>query len=128
MLKNSPVTPTIPVTDIKKAKDFYQNKLGLKLDDKQMPDGLLFEAGEETLLYIYERGKSTADHTLASFKVDNIEQEIKELTEKGILFEQYDLPNGLVTDENGIATMGNVKSAWFKDPDDNILALVQIKE
>jgi catechol 2,3-dioxygenase-like lactoylglutathione lyase family enzyme len=126
MLENSRVTATIPVTDIERARDFYVNKLGLKENPKMKDsDGILFNAGDGTDLYIYQRGPSKADHTLATFKVDDIETLISELFEKGISFEHYDLPNGLKTNEKGIAIMGNVKSAWFKDPDGNILALIQ---
>lgn len=126
MLGNFRVTATIPVTDIDKAKDFYINKLGLKENPKMKDtDGILLNAGDGTDLYIYQRGQSKADHTLATFKVNDIETLISELFEKGISFEHYDLPNGLKTNEKGIATMGSVKSAWFKDPDGNILALIQ---
>jgi catechol 2,3-dioxygenase-like lactoylglutathione lyase family enzyme len=126
MLGDFRVTATIPVTDIDKARNFYVTKLGLKENPKMKDsDGILFSAGEGTDLYIYKRGPSKADHTLATFKVDDIETLINELFEKGISFEHYDMPNGLKTNEKGIATMGSIKSAWFKDPDGNILALIQ---
>ncbi len=126
MLTNASVYPTIPVTDMNRAKDFYTNTLGLKLDDKSEPAGVVFKAGN-TKLYIYQRGPSRADHTLASFDVDNLEQTINELSQKGIVFEQYDIPEmGLKTDEKGIAVQGSVKGAWFKDPDGNILAISQM--
>jgi len=128
MLTNSPVTPAIPVTDIRKAIDFYKNTLGLKQSAMQMEkDGALFDAGEGTKIYLYQRGQSKADHTLASFNVDNIEEIVDELFQKGVVFEQYDMPNGIKTDAKGIATMGDMKSAWFKDPDGNILAILEVK-
>lgn len=119
--------PTIPVTDISRAIDFYVNKLGLKQNPMSMEkDGALFDAGKGTMLYLYQRAASKADHTLASFAVENLEQTMGELLETGVTFEHYDMP-GLKTDEKGVATNGNIKSAWFKDPDGNILGLVEVK-
>ncbi|HYM65236.1 MAG TPA: VOC family protein [Candidatus Sulfotelmatobacter sp.] len=129
MLNNSPVTPTIAVTDLKRAKDFYGGKLGLT-EDSSMSDenGVLYNAGLGSKLYIYSRpNPPTADHTQVSFKVDNIDTSIDELSSKGVTFEHYDMPEmGLKTDEKGVATLGKVKSAWFKDPDGNILSLLQV--
>jgi catechol 2,3-dioxygenase-like lactoylglutathione lyase family enzyme len=125
MLKNATVAPTIPVTDIKKAKEFYKDKLGLEVLEES-EQGITFSAGKGTSLYIYERGPSKADHTLAGFRVDDLEAIVVELTKAGIIFEQYDFP-GLKTDEKGIATLEKEgeKSAWFKDPDGNILAIAE---
>ena len=58
------------------------------------------------------------------FIVDDVEDTVKGLKDRGVVFEEYDFP-GLKT-ENGIATMGNVKGAWFRDPDGNILAVSQV--
>ena len=125
VLTNSTVSPTLVSTNLDRSKDFYGNKLGLK-EDPSMTDenGVLYQAGNGTNLYLYKRpNPPVADHTLVSFKVDNLEAEITELSQKGVVFEHYDMP-GLKTDEKGIATMGPVKSAWFKDPDGNILSLL----
>ncbi len=123
MLSDFPIAPTIPVTDLKKARDFYEGKLGLKVK-KEEKSGITFEAGENTFFYVYQRGESKADHTLASFLVKNVEAVVDELSDKGIVFEQYDYP-GLKTNEKGIATMEDEgeKGAWFKDPFGNILAV-----
>lgn len=129
MLANSPVTPTLAVTDLEKSKDFYENKLGLSSDPKMTDEnGILYKAGMGTMLYLYKRqSPSTADNTQVSFKVEDINNEIDELSGKGVVFEQYDMPEmGLKTDEKGVATMGEIKSAWFKDPDGNILSLLEV--
>lgn len=126
MIKLTSITPTIPVTNLARSKDFYGTKLGLKESTiKAEPDSVMYEAGDGTYLYIYQRGASKADHTLASFKVDNLEQAINDLSKNGVEFEHYDLP-GLKTDEKGIALVGTAKVAWFKDPDNNILGLAQM--
>ncbi len=126
MLDKYPVSPTIPITDIQRAKDFYQNILDLKLESESDND-LLFGAGGGTKLYLYKRGPSKADHTLCGFTVDNLEEVVKELAAKGIKFEQYDIPGFIKTDEMGIATMDTEKAAWLKDPDGNILGISQRK-
>jgi hypothetical protein len=90
-----------------------------------MDEGLIFEAGNNTKLYLYKRNPTKADHTIASFIVDNIETEVNHLKEKGIIFEEYDLPN--IKTVNGIATSGNYKSAWFKDTEGNIISVSQMK-
>ena len=130
MLGNFPITPSLPVTDLNRARRFYEDKLGLKPEwshaDMPFPD-VMYRCGGGTMLYIYQRSTPTkADHTTCAWKVDDIEKEMRELRAKGIMFEEYDMP-GLKT-TNGIATWGKDKSAWFKDPDGNILSLAQMAE
>lgn len=124
LLSNAQLYPTIPVTDLARARIFYEDTLGLKISDDTMPQGLVFQIGP-CKLYIYQRDPSKADHTLAGFQVDDIVKTIEELTEKGVMFEHYDFP-GLKTDEKGISIQGPVKAAWFKDPDGNILGITEI--
>jgi len=124
MLTNSPIAPTLPVTDLNRARGFYEGKLGLKVtqaDDHQA----MYECGGGTMLYIWQREPSMTDHTEAGFQVDNIEQEVSDLKSKGVTFESYDMPD-LKTDENNIASIDGFKSAWFKDTEGNILSLTQM--
>jgi catechol 2,3-dioxygenase-like lactoylglutathione lyase family enzyme len=123
-LREYPVYASIPVTDLKRSQNFYGNTLGLSLVERELEDGLVFQAGDKTQLYLYPRGPSKADHTLAGFRVNDIEMIMNALSKDGVMFEQYDLP-GIKTDERGIAHMRDVKSAWFKDPDGNILAITE---
>lgn len=123
MISNGVVIATLPVTDAKRARDFYVNKLGLKVVNDD-PDMLILEAGEHTFISLYQRPTPTiADQTVAGFVVDNLDQTIRELKGKGVTFEEYDLPN--VKTKNGIATMDEGRGAWFKDPDGNILGVVE---
>ncbi len=124
MLSNAPISPTLPATDIERAKKFYSEKLGLKESAAQEPGGVTFDCGKGTQLYIYQRGPVKVEHTLASFMVDDLEAEMAELRGRGVVFEEYDFP-GLKT-VNGIADMGGFKAAWFKDSEGNILALGQM--
>lgn len=125
MLSNYPVAAILPITDAKRSKKFYQDTLGLRLIELPGPDDLLmFEAGKGTSLVLYTRPPVKVEHTQVGFNVDDVEKVVKELREKGVEFEEYDMP-GLKT-VKGIATMEGSKSAWFKDPDGNTLSINQM--
>jgi catechol 2,3-dioxygenase-like lactoylglutathione lyase family enzyme len=123
MLTSTMVIPTLPVVDLARARKFYEEKLGLRfLEERE--SGILFDCGGGTALLLYPRAPTKADNTAASFVVDDIEAAVNDLKQKGITFEEYDMP-GLKT-ERGIATTREDKNAWFKDAEGNILALTQL--
>jgi predicted enzyme related to lactoylglutathione lyase len=127
MLANSPIRPTIPVVDLNRAKRFYETALGLKpgpTNNDNTSNIATFECGNGTRMELYQRAPSKADHTVATFEVSDIEEEVNMLRGKGVNFEEYDMP-GIKT-QNGIATQGSVKAAWFKDTEGNILCIHQI--
>ena len=99
MLANYPVAAILPAVDLERAKKFYEEKLGLQPVDMPGVGGAMFACGEGTQLYLYQRDTATkADHTVAGWKVDNIEEVVQALEERGVVFEQYDLL-GLRTDD-----------------------------
>ena len=122
MLGNARVAAMLPVTDLARSRKFYEGTLGLKLWSEE-PDGLLFECGGGSLLGVYERPAVKVEHTQAGFEVSDLESEMRELRSKGITFENYNMPS--LRTENGIASIGGTRGAWFKDPDGNILGVVQ---
>ena len=129
MLSNSPISPILPCVDIDGAKRFYGEMLGLEevpMPDSEMAQGaLIYACGQGTMLYIYQRETpAKADHTVVAWMVDDLDTLVTGLAERGVTFEQYDMP-GLKTDERGIAVDGQRKSAWFKDPEGNILSINQ---
>ena len=115
MLTNASIHPTLPVIDLVRARKFYEEKLGLKVArvDPDPAQGVLYEAGKGTQLYVYKREATKAEHTVAGFTVADVEAEVKELKAKGVVFEEYDM-HGFKT-VNSIFTMGEMKVAWFKD-------------
>ena len=124
MLKEAMTGDTIPITDVERAKQFYGTTLGLEYKPEWSDEeNLMYMAGKGTYLSLYMRGPSKADHTLAEFWVEDIEKEMTELRTRGITFEEYDIPEMKLKTEDGIATMGKNRIAWFKDPDGNILAV-----
>lgn len=114
------VYPTLPVVNLERAKNFYREKLGLKVVQEDPSPGVLLQAGG-CHIYLYQRAATKADHTVAAFTVDNVEATMKELRAKGIVFEEYDLPN-LRTVE-GLFSMDGYKAAWFKDTEGNTVAI-----
>jgi catechol 2,3-dioxygenase-like lactoylglutathione lyase family enzyme len=123
MLGNRDAAATIAVKDIKAARKFYENTVGLKLADDKMPEALVFGSGSSKVLVYRSQYAGTNKATAATWGVGNdIEKIVQGLKAKGITFEHYDLP-GLAR-KGDVHEGGGMKAAWFKDPDGNILALV----
>jgi catechol 2,3-dioxygenase-like lactoylglutathione lyase family enzyme len=99
--------------------------VGLTLSPETIPNHLLFECGDGTTLLVYGRPTpNRADHTQVRFWTDDVEHDVRQLESRGAVFEDYDFPT-LKTVEHVATTPGIGKSAWFKDPDGNTLALFQ---
>jgi len=114
---------TIAVSDLDRAKKFYEGTLGLKQVDERS-DGVRYQTGGGDWILVYpSQFAGTAKSTYMTFEVDDVEMAVKELRDRGIVFEEYDFP-GLKT-VDGIAEIQGAKGAWFKDPDGNILAVGQ---
>lgn len=126
MLGNSFVTATLPAEDLDRAVKFYTEKLGLKKLESPEEGSALFEAGKGSQIFMYQRARTKAEHTSATFYLDDLEGTVKALAAKGVKFEHYDFPN-FKTNELGIAETGNTKAAWLTDPEGNIIALVSRK-
>src|SRR5712692_9478490 len=117
MLKDASVRAAIAVSDVERAKSFYLDKLGLTFVEEN-PGGVTVQAGNGTFLEVYpSQFAGTAKNTVAGFEVKDIEAAMNDLRGKGIVFEDYDLPQ--LKTENGIAQIGPNRGAWFKDPDGN---------
>lgn len=129
MLGNSQVVAIVPTTDLARARAFYVDTLGLTdlpIPVEDADESLVLRSGD-SLLYVYERPSApTANHTLASWMVDDLDGVVDGLLAKGISLETYpDLP-GVTWDARGVAeSAGGVRSAWFRDPDGNVLAVNQ---
>ena len=107
-----------------RAKDFYAKKVGLRLKGGSPKMGWMeFGAAKGTTIQLFESDSKKSEDTAATFTVRNLVREMKELRERGVKFEDYDLPGIKTVD--GIATMGKTKAAWFKDPGGNVIAIVQ---
>ena len=123
MLGEANATPMIPVNDIDRARRFYEETLGLSSQDVGVDDVFMLKSGGTDLSVYKSEFAGTNKATLLTFDVDDIEAEVRELKDKGISFEHYDL-DGL-TAEGDIYKGPSMKTAWFKDPDGNILSLIE---
>src|SRR5262249_1550178 len=113
----------IPVKDLGRARKFYEEKLGFR-PKREEANGVVYESGEGTACFMYvSSGAGTSKASQAFWQVDDIEREVSELKRRGVRFEEYDAP-GRKT-EDGIATAGGAKSAWFKDSEGNIMAVIE---
>ncbi len=125
MIENAQPEPVIPVSDLDRATSFYGDTLGLKeIERYEEPSDnpmVRYEVGNGSLLVYKSVGAGESRHTLASFVVDDIEAAVEDLRRRGVTFEEYDM--GEIKTENGIATVGRTKGAWFKDPDGNIIGV-----
>jgi catechol-2,3-dioxygenase len=123
MLKDAPIIPYIPARDVARARAFYEEKVGL-VPREEVAGGVVYECGKGSWIFLYPTPNAgTSRASQAFWQVADIEAEVAQLKKKGVVFEEYNMP-GLKT-VNGIMTNGNDKAAWFKDPEGNIMAIIQ---
>jgi len=126
MLGKTDATPMVAVKDLDRARKFYEDKLGLKAKD-EWGEGVTLESGDTRVNLYRSEFAGTNKATALNFDVDDIDKEVEELKAKGIFFEQYDLP-GLQRQGDLYVGEGGFKTTWFKDPDGNILSLIEEAE
>jgi catechol 2,3-dioxygenase-like lactoylglutathione lyase family enzyme len=126
MLGTKNAAATLAVKDIDTARDFYENTLGLTPAENGPPDpsAVVYQSGDTAVL-VYQSGYAgTNQATAASWAAgDDLDAIVQDLKQKGVSFEHYDdLPGA--TREGDVHVMGDLKAVWFKDPDGNILNLI----
>jgi catechol 2,3-dioxygenase-like lactoylglutathione lyase family enzyme len=123
-LSDYEVRTSVAVSDIARAAEFYEGKLGLRPGAAQSDESRIYACGGGTSLHIYE-SPTHADPggaTLATWYVSDLEGVTDQLTSKGVSFERYDDP-ALAADEKGIHELDDGRVAWFRDPDGNTFAI-----
>jgi catechol 2,3-dioxygenase-like lactoylglutathione lyase family enzyme len=121
MLASAPLMAMVPVVDMDRARSFYEGKLGLTPTGSNPQGNLLYACGGATIA-LYSRASPTkADHTILSWEVDDIGGVVRELSERGVVFQEYDLPDFKTVDK--VCVLGAEKAAWFKDTEGNILCI-----
>lgn len=120
MLSEFLAVTTLVVTDLDAAKGFYEHQLGLRLLEES-PAGCRFGAGKGSQLTIRRGQPSAGGQTVMHFEVDDIEAVVRDLTSRGVPFEDYETPKTV----NFIAQLGPNRGAWFKDPAGNVIGLRQ---
>jgi catechol 2,3-dioxygenase-like lactoylglutathione lyase family enzyme len=127
-LSDCRVEPGLAVSDLDRAKRFYEHQLGLVPGEEEQ-EGVRYPCAHGTGIFVYlspqNAGKSAA--TIAGWFVDDLDQTMGELASRGVSFEQYDQP-GIKTDERGVFDAGRFRAAWIKDPDGNTMALTEVSD
>jgi len=124
MLSNCRVHATLPTSDVDRLRTWYEGVLGFT-PLAVRPGAVLYETTPGSVFAI-SRGSvgSSSTHTQMAFTVADVEAEVAELEARGVVFESYESPLTV----GGIATIGPGRAAWFKDPDGNLLALLQFDD
>ena len=121
MLADANVQPMLPVKNLAAAQPFYEKTLGLKRIHVEGDAAVTYRTGSSTLVVYQSEYAGTNKGTAALWEVPDVEQTVKELKDKGVTFERYDMPG--LTRKGDVYVADSMKVAWFKDPDGNILSI-----
>jgi catechol 2,3-dioxygenase-like lactoylglutathione lyase family enzyme len=111
---------TIAVSDLERAKGWYADKLGMTPTSEDMV-GAWYDCGSGQFLLFPTPMAGTAKNTVMEWTVDDVVSEVANLTSKGVMFDTFEMEG--ITWDNGVASMGEHKGAWFKDSEGNVLAI-----
>ena len=128
MLDQMPLFANVPAKDFERAKRWYEEKLGLTPTVDMGPGGAVYTPGGVTFLLYETEFAGTGKHTIGTFVVGDIDKAVEAMRAKGVVFEDYAMgdkgPNTVDGIDRGAGEGGG--AAWFKDSEDNILALTQL--
>lgn len=122
MFKETKAFSGFSVNDIKLAKKFYGETLGIEIDENNMGILTMHLSGGGKVIIYPKPNHVPATFTILNFPVIDIEKVVDELNSKGVIFEKYD---GIIADEKGISRGRGPTIAWFKDPAGNILSVIE---
>jgi len=122
MLGSAPIRAYIPVSDVSRARRFYEKTVGLR-PKEEYAGGVIYECGGAEVFMYPTSNAGTSKASQAFWQVEDVEAEVAELKARGVVFEEYDMPG--IKMKDSIATGGGAKTAWFKDSEGNILAVSQ---
>ena len=121
MLEGAALTAMVPVTDMARARRFYEGALGLTPGETNAQGNVVYSTGGSTIALYARDAPTKAEHTVLSWEVRDIGKTVRDLGERGVVFEEYDLPGFKTVDK--VCVLGAEKAAWFRDPDGNILCI-----
>ena len=131
MLRNGDVATRLPAQDLERARRFYAGKLGLEPIEER-PGGLRYRCRSGEFALFESAGEPSGDHTQMAWEVDDIEATVAALRDRGVVFEQYDLPglrttNGIAEVEGNYPSKGGIgeRAAWFRDSEGNVIGIGQ---
>jgi catechol 2,3-dioxygenase-like lactoylglutathione lyase family enzyme len=125
------VAGRLPAADLERARAFYAQKLGLEPAEER-PGGLLYRIGDCEFALFESGGASPGTFTQLAFEVEDIETAVAELRERGVVFEEYELPglttvDGIAEVEGEYPSKGGKgeRAAWFRDSEGNMIGIGQ---
>ncbi|MGH8471099.1 MAG: VOC family protein [Gammaproteobacteria bacterium] len=123
MLSHVDAVANIAVKNLEAARKFYQDTLGLKQVGAEGEELMIFKSGSSTINVYRSQYAGTNQATAVTWTVgDDVDDVVRALKSKGVTFERYDMPG--MTREGDVHVAGDMRVAWFKDPDGNILNIV----
>jgi catechol 2,3-dioxygenase-like lactoylglutathione lyase family enzyme len=125
MLNHSAVEANIPAADLDRAREFYSDRLGLTpVAEYGNIGSLRYQTDNGTFFNVYRTEYAgQAGHTIAQWHVDDVDKEVHDLREKGVVFEVYDDMPGVEWNDQVASLPGMGKAAWFKDSEGNIMCV-----
>lgn len=125
-LSDCTVNASVAVSDMTRARAFYEDKLSLSAEAEQADGSRLYGCGGTTVLHVYpapdSAGKTAG--TIATWHTADLEPLVDELSARGVTFEHYDDPPRK-TNSKGIQEIPDGKVAWLRDLDGNTFAIEQ---
>jgi catechol 2,3-dioxygenase-like lactoylglutathione lyase family enzyme len=122
MLSELEVHAALPVQDLERAKRFYAERLGFT-PYSETPGAVDYHCKDSSFSLFPSSGSSTGEFTQAGWRTDNIEAVVADLKSRDVVFEEYDLPDFKTV--NSIVTIGQIRAAYFKDSEGNLLGIAQ---
>jgi len=120
-LSSARVSATLPASDFERAKSYYSEKLGFT-PVEDTPTGALYEAADGVQFLVFPSvGVASGTHTQIAFDVDDVASEVAALKDRGVVFEEYDLPDFKTVD--GILKTQDMTAAFFKDSEGNLIGV-----
>jgi catechol 2,3-dioxygenase-like lactoylglutathione lyase family enzyme len=124
-LRDHTVEAAMAVSDLDRARRFYEDQLGL-VPSEEEEQGVRYPCAQGTGIFVYlsaqNAGRSPA--TLAGWSVDDLDETMDELASRGVVFERYAQP-GLETDDRGVFDAGRFRAVWVRDPDGNTMSITE---
>jgi catechol 2,3-dioxygenase-like lactoylglutathione lyase family enzyme len=125
MFKPKAVAAALPAQDFGRAKAFWADKVGLT-PVSESDEEARYRIGQTEFLVFPSTGKASGDHTQMGFEVDDVQAAVTWLRDRGVVFEEYDMPGFRSVD--GIVEMEGEKGAWFRDSEGNLVAVGEYGE
>ena len=122
MLADNDAITMIAVKDLERARKFYEGILGLRPAAPPDSQVQVYQSGNTRIAVYVSQFAGTNQATTVTWDVDDVEGTVRDLKAQGVGFQHYDMPN--TTRQGDIHVSGPIKNAWFKDPDGNILSVM----